>query len=133
MSLSNLLNLNCTVVRRSTSENDPGVSGASVDTYGNPVSPDATDSLTDDTEDIFTVCWVQQDRRTEPGDEGEMSDSFWTIFLPWGTDLDTGDAVEVDGYGVFELVGDPWPAQQGSQRMWHVEATGRRTGPLVGS
>jgi len=129
MSLSTLLNVPCTIHRRSTSEEDPNVSEESVDTYGNPIPVAVGDSDDDHTYDLETLCWIQQDRRTEPGEAGEMSDAYWTIFLHHGTDVDTSDAVTVEGYGRFEFVGDPWPAVQGSPSVWHVEGTLRRTGP----
>ncbi len=115
-----------TIVRRHA----PAGSG-DLDTYGNPVHGDPGGSAGNAL--VETVCWVQQDRRTEPAAAGEMSDATWTAFLPWGTEVDTSDALEVEDLGRFELVGDPWPARQGSRDVWHVELSLRRTGPLDGS
>ncbi len=131
MSLSQLLSIPCTVHRRSSSVDDEKVvAGDNRDTYGNPIPPGVDTSPVDETYDLETVCELQQRRRDEPGDAGEMSDTFWNLFLPAGVDVDTSDSVTVDGYGSFEVVGDPWPARNPRTRLQHhVEATVRRTGP----
>jgi hypothetical protein len=64
--------------------------------------------------------------RLEHVDHGEISDEIWALYLPIGTEIDTGDAVIGNGKK-YELVGDPWNAEEGSRAMWHVEATVRRT------
>lgn len=109
MSLESLLNTPCQIITRSD-EGDQ-------DAYGDPI---LTETVTE------TVCALQQNRRDEPGDMGELSDTLWTLFLPTDTELATDDAVVAYGK-VFELVGDPWDAREGSADMWHVEATVRRT------
>jgi hypothetical protein len=68
------------------------------------------------------VCEIQQTKRDEPGDAGELSVTTWTAFLPHGTEIDTGDTLTV-GDVEYEVIGDPWPATTGSPDMWHVEAT----------
>lgn len=116
MSLSKLLNRTCTLILRDLS--------GTVDDYGNPVPSERT---------ITTVCELQQRQRTEPGDQGEVSDTTWLLVLPAGTTIDTGDAVEVAGER-YELVGAPWPARNPRTGLEsHVEATVRRTAGGQGS
>lgn len=131
MSLSQLLSIPCTVHRSSTSVDDLDVEPeATRDTYGNPIPPSVDDSTEDATYDLDTVCWLQQERRTEPGDAGELSDTFWTIFLLPSVDVDTSDSITVSGYGEFEVTGDPWQTTNPrTGQAWQVEVTARRTGP----
>lgn len=111
MSLTQLINRTCTIIRRSES--------GATDDFGN-------DLPTETEED--TVCEVQQQRRTEGEADEEIAEGDWLGIFPAGTDLRTGDAVRVDGIGTFELVGDPWPARNPrSQTESHVEASLRRT------
>ena len=77
-----------------------------------------------------TVCDLQQRQRDEPDPAGELSITTWDIFFPAGTEVDTGDAVIVGSY-VYELLGDPWDANQGSAAVNHVAATVRRTAEVV--
>jgi hypothetical protein len=80
-----------------------------------------------DTDEIETVGELQQQQRSEPGGEGELSATRWLLILPAGTDVRTGDSVEVDG-ATYELTGDPWPARNPlTQADSHVEATVVRT------
>jgi hypothetical protein len=109
MSLATLLDKPCLIVSRSDS--------GSFDAHGNEIPTETT---------VDTVCELQQQQRLEPATEGELSDTRWVLFLPDGTDIDTSDAVVVDGK-VYELVGDPWDARSGSPDMWHIEASVRRT------
>jgi hypothetical protein len=71
-------------------------------------------------------CALQQKRRTEEEDGGEISDTLWDLYLPFGTEIDTGDSIVVDDRR-YEVVGEPWSAQEGSRSMWHLEATVQRT------
>lgn len=110
MSLAQLLNTPCTLLLRSPSGEDD---------YG---------SETSTVEEVETVCEVQQQRRTEEDDQGELSDTGWLGIFPAGTDLRTGDGVRVEDLGTFELVGDPWPARNPrTQAESHLEATLRKT------
>lgn len=109
MSLSELLNKPCTIVSRS----DEG----DIDAYGVEI-PTETETA--------TVCELQQERRDEPDDAGELSITTWMLFLPHNTRFKTGDAVIVGTY-TYEAVGDSWNAEQGSVDMWHVEARVKRT------
>lgn len=109
MTLATLLNKPCQLVRRSDS--------GDIDAHGGEIE---TETVTE------VMCDLQQRQRSEDEESGELSDTLWTLFLPTGTDIDTSDAVVVGGR-VYELVGDPWDAQQGSPDMWHLEATVRRT------
>ena len=113
MPLSNLINRPCVIVRRSAS--------GDIDELGNETSDEAR---------IETVCEVQQavGRSGEPPAQGEAADTSWAAFFPPGTQLDTGDAIEVEGIGTLEVVGAPWPARNPrTQVESHVEATVRRT------
>lgn len=107
--LATLLNTPCTLVHRSDEGDE--------DAYGDPILTETT---------VETVCSLQQRQRDEPGDAGELSVTLWTLFLPTGTALATDDAVVVRGE-IFELVGEPWDALEGSAAVHHVEATVRRT------
>lgn len=112
MPLSTLLNLPCTITRRSAS----GVN----DDYGNEIPSETT---------LDTVCDVQQRQHadSEPGAQGELSDTRWLLVLPAGTDIRTGDKVEIDGHS-YEMLGDPWEVRSPWTRQnHHVEATLRRT------
>ncbi len=116
MSLSQLLNRPMTLVRRSDS--------GDVDEFGNDI-PDETL--------VAIVGELQQGgptgggARSEPADHGELSDTRWTLYLPAGTVINTGDAVICDGQ-MYELVGDPWDARNPrTQVVSHIEATLRRT------
>lgn len=110
MSLARLINRPCRIIRRTES--------GETDAFGNPVM-----TVTE----IETVCELQQRRREEHDEHGELSDTLWNLFLPAGTAFRTGDAVEVDG-DEYEAVGDPWHARNPRTRQEsHVEATVRRT------
>jgi hypothetical protein len=99
-----------TLVRRSTS-------GAR-DAFGNDIPAEVSASV---------VGELQQRRRDEPNDAGELSAATWDLFLPAGTDVRTGDAVVVDG-SVYEVMGDPWDARNPrTGAASHVEATVTRT------
>ena len=113
MSIANLLTTPCTLLVRSDSGSDDG--------YGNSVS-----TVTE----VETVCAIQQRSRDEEESQGELSDTSWLGVFPAGTDLTTADAVDVEGYGRFELVGDPWTVADHlvAGTPHHVEATLRRTG-----
>ena len=76
---------------------------------------------------VDVVGELQQQRRIEPGEDGELSDTGWVLFLPAGTDVATGDAVICDGQ-VYELVGDPWQARNPrTHQASHIECSVRRT------
>lgn len=108
MSIDALMNRPCGLLRRSpTGERDR---------FGNPKH---------DAVLIDTVCELQQRQRAEPGDDSELSDTTWALFLPAGTDVRTGDAIVVDDV-TYELVGDPWDARNPRSRaVSHIEATVR--------
>lgn len=108
--LQTLLNRPVTIVRALPSGDE--------DEYGNEQP----------SEDVVeTVGELQQTRRDEPADSGELSRTTWLLVLPAGTDIRTGDSVEVDGAS-YQLVGDPWPARNPrTQAESHVEATVIRT------
>lgn len=110
MTLTQLLSLSCTILRRSVS--------AGRDEYGSEIPSVSEDQ---------TVCELQQEARSEQGDKGELSDTAWVLFLPPGTEVNTGDAVIVEGR-TYELIGDPWPVRNPRTREpHHIECTVRRT------
>ncbi len=89
-----------------------------LDDYGNPTVAETTTE---------TVCELQQQRRSEAGDQGETSDTHWLLVLPPETLIESADTVTVDG-DVYEVVGDPWHAVLPSTGLeTHVEASLRRT------
>jgi hypothetical protein len=111
--ITKLLNIPCTISQPSSDDDGP------TDVYGNPTGGDPT--VTE------TVCELQQQRRTEPDADGELSDTTWLLVLPAGTQLDTAATVIVNDTA-YEVVGDPWPARNPrTRREHHIEATVRRT------
>lgn len=106
MSLAMLMNRPCGLLRQTPS--------GEKDRFGNPKH---TELL------IGTVCELQQRQRTEPGDASELSVTTWALFLPAGTDVNTGDAIIIDG-AEYEFIGDPWEARNPrTQEVSHIEAT----------
>lgn len=98
------------LVQRGTSTN--------VDEFGNVVPVETLVSI---------VGELQQTRADEPLEDGETSDTRWTLFVPAGTPLATGDAVIVANQ-VYELIGDPWQARNPRTRQEsHIECRLRRT------
>lgn len=113
MSLDRLINRPCTIVRRLPSADEDG--------YGNEIPAEQS---------IETVCELQRRmQRTgdERGDQGELSDTVWSVFFLPGETVHTGDVVIVDG-AEYELVGRPWRVRNPrTQVVSHVEATLRQT------
>lgn len=108
--LSTLINTPCTITRRSSS--------GETDDYGNESETETT---------VDTVCELQQRQRDEPGDQGELSDTDWVLFLLPTESIDTGDLITVSGMD-FEMVGDPWPVRDPTtSTVSHLEASVRRT------
>jgi hypothetical protein len=107
--LSKLLNRTVTITQRSASDE--------TDEYGDEIPTEET---------VATVGELQQQRRDEQDLQGETSETFWLLILPAGTDITTGDSVEVDGH-VYEMVGEPWKARNPRTRAEsHIECTLRR-------
>lgn len=103
-----LINRTATVIRRSSS--------SETDRFGNKKHSETP---------VPTVCEIQQQRRDEH--EGETSDTLWDVFFLAGTNVNSGDALVVDGEE-YELIGDPWEARNPRTRTpSHIEATARRT------
>jgi hypothetical protein len=103
MSIARRLKTDCTIVRRSVVDDE---------SFDQETKP----------EEVETKCSLQQQRRDENSDRGEVSETVWNLFLPHGAEIDTGDAVRVKGKA-YEVKGEPWSAEEGSRSMWHVEAT----------
>ena len=121
MSLPNhLLNLPCTITRRSTT--------AARNAKGKKILAETR---------VETVCYLEKQQRRadeEPDGQAELSDTLWLLVLPVGTEIDNGDLVAVNG-DEYELSGAPWTVRNPrTQADSHVEATLRRTaGPEAGS
>ncbi len=109
MSVQRMMKTPCVLLLRQEEEEE--------DALGEPVLGEPIE--------VETRCAFQQRDRDEPKGAGETSDTLWNLFLPWGTEINTGDAVIVKGHR-YELVGDPWDAAEGSRSLWHVAATCRR-------
>jgi len=112
VSLASLISKPCQIIRR--------LPGTTTDEYGRDIPNEVI---------VDTVCEIQKMPRRTEGEapaEDELSDTLWHLFLPSGTEIRTGDAVIFEGWR-YEMVGDPWDARTGSPRVWHVEATLRRT------
>lgn len=110
MPVTTLINRDCAILRRSAS--------GETDDYGNETR---TDTI------VPTACELQQRSRDEEDDQGELSDTLWTAFFLPDEDIETGDALVVDGH-VYEMVGSPWRAKHPlTQVVSHIEATLRRT------
>lgn len=116
MSLSTLMSRPCTIIRRtSDGDEDDFAPRGPVESY------------------IDTVCEIQQAVRTEPMDAGNLSLTSWMVYMPVDTELDSSDALLIDGMGEFEVIGQPWRADTGSPAVHHLEATVRRTRGPEGS
>lgn len=78
--------------------------------------------------EVETKCSLQPAGRAGVGGRSEhveISDTTWALFLPWGAQLEADAEVIVDGRR-FEVIGEPWTAEEGSPGLWHVEATVQR-------
>ncbi len=109
MSLTRMLSRDATIIRRTAT--------GEKDRHGDDLF---------ETVEVEVRCALQQRRATETEDGGEISDTTWVLFLPIGTLIDTGDAIEVEGRR-YEVTGEPWEAREGSRSMWHIEAEVQRT------
>lgn len=111
MTLAQMINRPCVLVKRVTSEKDE---------LGN----ETTESV-----EIETVCDLQQEAssfRSESADE--ISDTRWVLYLPSDLEVGVGDAVRVEGDGEFEIYGEVWKAWNSTtQTFSHIEAAVRRT------
>lgn len=119
MTLTDLINRPCTITRRTA--------GATQSAYGDLLVEETTTAA---------VCELQQRQHTEDDELGELSITVWDLFLLADTDIQTGDAITVDGIE-YEVIGDPWRARNPrTQTESHVQATVKRsssTGEPVGS
>jgi hypothetical protein len=114
VSIAQLLNRPCTITHRQD--------GDERDEYGNALDGEMTTT---------TVCELQQRQRSETTDE--IAASTWALYLPAGTAIDTGDAVEIEGVS-YEVDGEPWAVRSPiTKGVSHIEATVRRTAGVEGS
>lgn len=91
---------------------------AAKDEYGDPTATTVTATKVD--------CWLHQVARTEHGDNNNVQDQRWALYVPPGTILNGSDRVTVEGV-TYEVEGPPWPAHNPRlRRVTHIEATLRR-------
>lgn len=110
MSLTRLINRSCTI--RHETEGD-------ADDYGN-AEPKVSE--------IATVCELQQQPANRREDEGEVSETRWVIYLLPDAVIASGDSVDVEDEGIFEVFGEPWKARNPrTGRISHIEVPVRRT------
>lgn len=103
--LTDLLNRPCTIVRRTAGD---------ADELGN---------ATQTTAEVETVCELQQRARPERTDAGTVATSEWALYLLPDAEIDTGDAVVIDG-ATYEVAGTPKRLRNPrTQQIEHVEAT----------
>lgn len=108
--VASLITRACTITRTSES--------GTTDAYGNDIPGES---------EVSTVVEVQQRRRDEPDDQGDLSDTDWEAFFLPSETVRAGDTLTVDAE-VYQVVGEPW-------RVWdphlgdysHIEASLRRT------
>lgn len=93
MTLAALLNLPCTITRRTQN--------GAADGYGNP---------TETTTVTTTVCELQQQFAGEDVTDSNVQSSDFLLVLPAGTGIDGGDKVTIDGSD-YEVDGPPWSAR----------------------
>lgn len=112
MSISELMNLPCQLVRRGPSGDE--------DDYGNELQGETV---------VSTVCEFQSVRSRgdqEDGSHNELAESRWNVFLPADTDVASGDALIVSGVE-YEVDGEAWLARNPrTQGVSHVEVTVKR-------
>lgn len=108
MSVNRMMTVPCTVISE--------VATGEKDRNGDP--------LTEPVE-VETRCALQQFRGEEHEQAGEVSDTLWNLYLPYGTVVGSSASVRVRGRD-YEVVGEVWDAEEGSRSMWHVEALVRR-------
>lgn len=109
--LTDLITRPCTIRRRSATGPD--------DAFGNP---------TNDVAETPALCELQQRARPETTDAGTVAQTEWALFMLADVELDTGDAVVVDGLE-YEVAGEPARLRNPrSGVVEHIEATLVRTG-----
>ena len=108
MSVERMMTIPCTVISE--------VPTGEKDRYGDPITK---------TVEVETRCALQQFRGEEHEQAGEVSDTLWNLYLPYGTQIGTSASIKV-GDREYEAVGEPWNAAEGSRAMWHAEALVRR-------
>lgn len=107
MSISVLMNQDCTVIRRQTSE--------SRDEYGDEIREETATA---------TTCELQQASTAEAGDE--VAATTFRIFLPASTTIDQDDTVIVDGHS-YEVTGQPDLVRNPRTKLdSHIEVEVRR-------
>lgn len=101
------MNRPCTLIQR--------LASSTSDDYGNEIPDEA---------EVETFCELQQRSREEPVLEGQnISATEWRVFFRPGLDVQTGDALIVEG-AEYELVGEPWVVRNprtGTES--HIEAS----------
>lgn len=111
MSIARLINRPCTIRRE--------VEGKAEDSLG--------DAVTEPVE-VETKCELQQVGGFRGEAEGEVSETRWLIFLLPAEEVGTGDSIDVEGAGVFQVFGEPWRARNPRTGQYsHIQVTVRQT------
>lgn len=111
MSIARLINRPCTIRRE--------VEGDTKDELGNAT----TDAVA-----VETKCELQQASGFRSEREGEVSETRWVIFLLPGEEVGSGDSIDVEGDGVFEVFGEPWKVRNPrTGACSHIEVAVERT------
>lgn len=108
MSLNRMMSIPCTVISE--------VATGEKDRYGDPITEEV---------EVETKCALQQFRGEEHEQAGEVSDTLWNLYLPYGTTIGSSASIRVEERE-YEVVGESWSAKEGSRSMWHIQALVRR-------
>lgn len=108
MSLARMMSIPCTVISE--------VPTGETDRHGDPIT---------ETAEVATKCALQQFRGEEHEQSGEVSDTLWDLYLPFGTAIGSSASIKVEDRE-YEVVGESWSAEEGSHSMWHIQALVRR-------
>ena len=124
MSIERLLTIPCALVERRVLR----------DELGEPITDDFGNEIVDivsvvvDADGNPLLCRYEPARRTERDAAGEISEDRGRVWLLPGLDVRHVDAVDVNGVGVLEVVGEPgqWIGPR-HPRNDHIELTVERT------
>jgi len=111
VAIAQLINRPCTIRRR--------VEGGVKDDLGNS-NPGVVE--------VETVCELQQETGFRKEGEGELSDTRWVVYLLPDAEIGSGDSIEVEGDGTFQVLGEPWKARNPRTGQYsYIRAAARRT------
>lgn len=111
MSLARLINRPCTIRRKTE--------GETRNKHGNAVS---------EIVETETVCELQQQPAFRSESDEAVSENRWQVYLLPGETVGSGDSIDIEGAGEFEVFGEPWEARNPrTGRASHIEVAVRRT------